>query len=140
MKKSLILFLISLLFSQILFAKNEIHRFSIQKAMQSEDFKKYLDPNITFIFGSGYEGDFIVKQVKANRKANGVGKSDEKSCQRALLNSLLALQNKALKLGSTKIVNITSFYYKNHFDSKTHYECGSGALMSGVTLRADIVK
>ena len=42
--------------------------------------------------------------------------------------------------GGNAIVNIHSYYYKNAFSSSTEFECGAGAIMSGVTMVGDVVK
>ena len=42
--------------------------------------------------------------------------------------------------GGNAVVNIHSYYYKNTFSSSTEFECGAGAVMSGVTMVGAVVK
>lgn len=142
MKKIFVGALALLLSSGVLYAKNEVQYFDIQNAMNSPEFKAALDPKISFKFGSGSgKGHkIIVSKLMSNKKANGVGKNDEAACQRALLNALISFQERAIKEGGTKVVNITGYYYKQEYDSKEKFQCGVGNIMSGVTLRGDIAK
>ncbi len=57
-----------------------------------------------------------------------------------MLTALKAMQERALRDGGTKVINITGYYKKHPFDSKTEYQCGVGNLIVGVTIRADIAK
>ena len=82
----------------------------------------------------------IVRDLTSNKKTNGFNKSDEEACQIALLSALKSFQERAVKEGGTKVVNLTGYYKKQPFNSKTQFQCGSGSLMSGVTLRGDIAK
>ena len=102
--------------------------------------KNFLLPNVSINFGTGYSGQVIVKDLTSNKKTNGFNKSDEEACQIALLSALKTFQERALKEGGTKVVNLTGYYKKQQFNSKTQFQCGSGALMSGVTLKGDIAK
>ncbi len=102
--------------------------------------KNFLLPNVSINFGTGYSGQVIVKDLTSNKKTNGFNKSDEEACQIALLSALKTFQERALKEGGTKVVNLTGYYKKQPFNSKTQFQCGSGALMSGVTLKGDIAK
>ena len=126
--------------STSLYAKNDTMRFSIQNALNSELAKEKLDPSIKFSFGSGSKGAIIAKQLTANKKTNAVGKSDEAACQRAFISALITFQERAKREGGNKVVNLTSYYYKKDFDSKTEFECGVGNIMVGVTLKGDIAK
>ena len=102
--------------------------------------KEFLLPNVSISFGTGYTGKVIVKDLTSNKKTNGFNKSDEEACQIALLSALKSFQERAVKEGGTKVVNLTGYYKKQPFNSKTQFQCGSGSLMSGVTLRGDIAK
>jgi len=67
-------------------------------------------------------------------------KSDQKACQWAFLSAMATLQDRAIKEGGNAVVNIHRYYYKNTFSSSTEFECGAGAVMSGVTMVGDVVK
>lgn len=98
-------------------------------------------PKVTSLsFGTGTSGDFIVKNITSNKKTNAANKSDEEACTWAFLSAVKAFQDRARKEGGTKVVNLTSYYKKNDFNSKTHFQCGAGNIMAGVTLKGDIAK
>ena len=71
---------------------------------------------------------------------NSVGKSDQKACQWALLSALKSFQQRAQSLGANAVVNIKSNYKNNTYSHPTEYQCGAGAIMAGVALKADVVK
>ena len=76
----------------------------------------------------------------SNKKSNGVGKSDTLACQRAFLSAVLTFQQRARNEGGNAVVNLRSFYKSKPVSSATEFECGSGAVMSGVALRGDVVR
>lgn len=108
----------AMLFMGILWAKNEVEYFDLKAAFESEDFKMHLNKDIVFKFGSNSgKDDIIVKpNLTSNKKASFSKKATEESCQRALLNALISFQNRAIREGGTKVVNLTGFYYKQPFD------------------------
>lgn len=140
MKKFLFFVVAALFVANSAYAKNDIVRFPIAAALAEPDAKAKLDPNIKFYFGNKSAGRKITQQLSSNKKANGVGKSDQAACNRAFLSALLSFQDRAKKEGGNKVVNITSYYYKNVFVSDKEFECGVGTIMSGVTLRGYIAK
>lgn len=140
MKKFLFFAVAALFVANSAYAKNDIMRFPIAAALAEPDAKAKLDPNIKFYFGNKSAGRKITQQLSSNKKANGVGKSDQAACNRAFLSALLSFQDRAKKEGGNKVVNITSYYYKNVFVSDKEFECGVGSIMSGVTLRGYIAK
>lgn len=71
----------------------------------------------------------------ANRKTNAANKSDEEACRWVALTALVALQNKAKKLGANAVVDIVSYYKKNEFRSASKYECYAGTFVAGVALK-----
>lgn len=137
MKK--IIFTLFVLGLSVASAKNDIQNFSIQEALDSELAQEKLDPNIKFVFGAK-EGKVIKANLTANKKTNGFGKNKELACQRAFISALITFQNRAIKEGGNKVVNLSSYYYKNDFVSKTEYQCGVGNVTVGVTLKGDIAK
>ena len=118
MKKFLLFAVTALFIASAAYAKNDVVRFPIGKSA----------------------GRKITQQLSSNKKANGVGKSDQAACNRAFLSALLSFQDRAKREGGDKVVNITSYYYKHDFSSETEFECGTGNIMSGVTLRGYIAK
>lgn len=77
---------------------------------------------------------------KTTKKSNGVGKSDISACQRAFASAMITLQQRARREGGNAVINITSYYRGNHVSSTTEFECGSGAVISGVAFRGDVVR
>ena len=140
--KALIGVAFALLFCTNLQAKNEVNYFDLQKALQSAEFKQHLSGKIEFKFGenSGKNENIIISGLTSNKKAARGGKSEEASCQRALLNALITFEKRAIKEGGTKVVNLTGYYYKKPYDMTDKFQCGVGSLMTGVTLKGDIAK
>lgn len=141
MKKLLLATIVALFASSVLYAKNEVQYFDLNSALQSAEFKRHLSGQITFKFGkgSGSNDTIIVPNLTSNKKAR-MSKSEEDSCQRALLNALITFEKRAVKEGGTKVVNLIGYYYKQPYDMKDKFQCGVGTLMTGVTLKGDIAK
>ncbi|WP_107695514.1 excinuclease ABC subunit A [Campylobacter concisus] len=137
--KKLISLVAILAFATSLNARDDVKYHSLD-FLNGPKAKNFLLPNVSISFGTGYSGQVIVKDLTSNKKTNGFNKSDEEACQIALLSALKTFQERALKEGGTKVVNLTGYYKKHPFNSKTQFQCGSGALMSGVTLKGDIAK
>ncbi len=121
-------------------ARDDVHHFSIEEALSSPKAKGVLDPNIKLSFGSGTKGNIIKSGLTANKKTNAFNKSDKEACEWAFLSAVKTFQERAVKEGGTKVINLTGYYKKKAFDSKTQFQCGAGALMAGVTLKGDIAK
>ena len=117
-----------------------MHHFSIEEALSSPKAKGVIDPNIKLSFGSGTKGGIIKSGLTANKKTNAFNKSDKEACEWAFLSAIKTFQERAVKEGGTKVINLTGYYKKKAFDSKTQFQCGAGALMAGVTLKGDIAK
>ena len=137
--KKLISLVAILAFATSLNARDDVKYHSLD-FLNGPKAKNFLLPNVSISFGTGYSGQVIVKDLTSNKKTNGFNKSDEEACQIALLSALKTFQERALKEGGTKVVNLTGYYKKQPFNSKTQFQSGSGALMSGVTLKGDIAK
>ena len=137
--KKLVSLVAILAFATSLNARHDVKYHSLD-FLNGPKAKNFLLPNVSISFGTGYSGQVIVEDLTSNKKTNGFNKSDEEACQIALLSALKTFQERALKEGGTKVVNLTGYYKKQPFNSKTQFQCGSGALMSGVTLTGDIAK
>lgn len=130
-----------MLLTSSVWAKNDVMRFSIQGALNDPRAKEVLDPSIKLYFGKdGGKAKKITQQLSANKKTNGVGKSDEAACNWAFLSAIKTFQERAKREGGSKVVNLSSYYYKNEFISSKEFECGVGNIMVGVTLRGYIAK
>ena len=124
------------------YSRDTQHNYSIQDALQSEDFKAKLNPNIRLYFGK--QGHAKVKKsfgnFTTNKKTNAFNKKDEDACRWVFLGALLTLQERAQKEGGNAVINIASNYKKKRMSSTTEYECHAGNIMAGVALTGDVVK
>jgi uncharacterized protein YbjQ (UPF0145 family) len=114
----------------------------VADAMATPDAKARLNMGVQFFFGNTAHppvaqsyGEFM-----SNKKTNGTNKSDKEACEWAFLSAMLSFQQRAVAVGGNAVINIRSYYKQNEVSSETQYECGSGALMSGVTFKGDVVK
>ncbi len=77
--------LITLILASTTHARDDREMFSIEEALNTGDAKAKLDRGIRFVFGDS--GDAPAKtshgEFVSNKKANGVGRSDQTACQRA---------------------------------------------------------
>lgn len=132
--------LISLLLAVPAAARDTKAMYSIAEALASPEAQS-IDESIPLHFGDG-EHPAIARTIgnfTSNKKTNGFGRSDVKACQRAFASAMLSFQKRARSEGGSAVVNLTSYYKENHVSSSTEFECGSGAVMSGVTFRGDVV-
>lgn len=124
------------------FARDDQKMHPIEDALNSAAAKEKLDPVIKLYFGSQTvpvtEKNY--GEWKTNKKTNGFNKSDREACEWTFLSALLELQERARKEGGNAIIHIKSNYKNKETSSETEYMCGSGALMSGVALKGDVVK
>lgn len=123
-------------------ARNTVVKASIEEALAWGERENVLNDSISLYFGDQAHPavERTVGTYTANRKTNGVGKSDEKACQWAFLSAMAVLQQRAVREGANAVVNIRSYYYKNDFSSTTEFECGAGNIMAGVTMIGDVVR
>lgn len=124
------------------FARDDQKMHPIEEALNSAAAKEKLDPAIKLYFGSQPTPATAQNfgEWKTNKKTNGFNKSDRAACEWTFLSALLELQERARKEGGNAIINIKSNYKNQETSSETEYMCGSGALMSGVALKGDVVK
>lgn len=138
--KKIIIFVAILALSSSLQARDEIVYFPIKNAIDTEKAREVLNPNIKLSFGTGTKAKFILRGIMSNKKTNAFMKSDEQACSWALLSALKSFQERAVREGGTKVVNLRGYYKKNKYDSKTKFQCGAGSVIAGVTLIGDIAK
>jgi uncharacterized protein YbjQ (UPF0145 family) len=74
------------------------------------------------------------------KRSNGFAKSDQTSCNRAMLSVLRAFQESAKQKGANAVIDFVSYYKKNEERSATNYVCYAGALMSAVTMKGTYAK
>jgi uncharacterized protein YbjQ (UPF0145 family) len=113
----------------------------IAGGLQSKDAQEKLDGSIKFFFGTQPHPAVLSKFGfdVSNRKTRVFGRSDEAACNWAFLSAMIALQNRAKKMGANAVVNIVSYYNKDTMSSTTEFECRAGVLMAGVVLKGDFV-
>jgi uncharacterized protein YbjQ (UPF0145 family) len=123
-------------------ARNTKVMWPIADAMATPDARSRLNTGVQFFFGNGAH-PAVAKSFgvyTSNKKTNGTNKSDKEACEWAFLSAMLSFQQRAVELGGNAVINIRSYYDKHEVSSETEYECGSGALMSGVTFQGEVVK
>jgi hypothetical protein len=80
-------------------------------------------------------------QAKVLRRANSFGAAaPEAACQRAFASALIGLTEAAQKKGGDAVINIHSAFGPKDSASTTDYVCGTGAIVTGMTLYGDVVK
>jgi len=123
-------------------ARNTKAMWPIADAMAAPDAKSRLSSGVQLFFGSGVHPAVATSfgVYTSNKKTNGTNKTDKEACEWAFLSAMLSFQQRAAELGGNAIINIRSYYDKHEVSSETEYECGSGALMSGVTFQGEVVK
>src|SRR5262245_25192619 len=123
-------------------ARDTKNMWPIADAMNASEAKAQLDQGVQFFFGDSahpaVEKSFGVFQ--SNKKTNGVGRSDKEACEWTFLSAMLSFQQRAKQVGGDAVIKIESYYRQETVSSATEYQCGSGALMSGVTFRGEVVK
>jgi uncharacterized protein YbjQ (UPF0145 family) len=123
-------------------ARNTKAMWPIAEAMAAPDARSRLNSGIQFFFGNAAHPAVTTSfgVYTSNKKTNGTNKSDREACEWAFLSAMLSFQQRAAELGGNAVINIRSYYDKHEVSSETEYECGSGALMSGVTFQGEVVK
>jgi uncharacterized protein YbjQ (UPF0145 family) len=114
----------------------------IADAMATPDAQARLNMGVQFFFGDTDHSPVAQSfgEFMSNKKTNGANKSDKEACEWAFLSAMLSFQQRAVAVGGNAVINIRSYYRQNEVSSGTQYECGSGALMSGVTFKGEVVK
>lgn len=114
----------------------------IEDAMASADAKSKLGDEVKFYFGDQKTPKIESRlgDDSTNKKTNAFGKSDEAACQWAFLSAMIALKEKAEKLGANAVINIRSNYDRHAVSSTTDYECHAGGIMAGVALKGTYAK
>lgn len=123
-------------------ARDTKNMWPIADAMNAAEAKVQLNQGIKFFFGDSahppVEKSFGAFQ--SNKKTRGVGRTDKEACDWTFLSAMVSFQQRAKELGGDAVIKIESFYREIPISSVTEYQCGSGALMSGVTFRGEVVK
>lgn len=123
-------------------ARDKRVHFDIASAIAQGKSQGVLDGSVRFYF-EGQATPRVLEDLGAastNRKTNAVGKSEEESCDWAMLGALVALENAAKARGANAVVGLRSNFKSVVYSSATQYECGTGRLMVGVALLGTYAK
>lgn len=123
-------------------ARDKRVQFNIASAIAQGKAQGVLDGSVAFYF-EGQSTPAVVQDfgvANTNRKTNAVGKSEQESCDWALLGALVALQDAAKARGANAVIGLRSNFKRQVFSSATQYECGAGRLMVGVALLGSYAK
>jgi hypothetical protein len=104
--------------------------------------KTRLDDSIKLYFGDQPTPKVLsrIGEDSTSNKTNGFGKDDGLGCKWAAYSALVALQERARRVGANAVINIVSNYKHDVFSSRTEYECHAGNFVIGVALKGTFVK
>ncbi|WP_018996626.1 hypothetical protein [Hirschia maritima] len=102
-------------------AKSKPHVFSVAEFMEKEENREALG-GFPIVWGKSASGTQIGDVSTGGRPANGFHKKIQSSCERALLNSLIAMRDLAQSKGGTKITGVHSSMGTD-FNPATEYVC-----------------
>jgi len=131
-----------LLTSTVADARDTLHKYPLESALQKAQASGQLAPGIKLFFGTQKHGKPTAQlgPARTNKKTNFFNKSDEVGCEYVFLSAMIQLTQYAQRVGGNAIVNIRSNYKGNEFSSETEYECGAGNVTVGVAFVGDVVK
>jgi len=122
-------------------AKDKVVHLSFESGVAAAQKAGLIDGSVKFyLAGTGPQGTVVNDNVTINRKTNAFGKSDEETCNHVLATDLIYLQNEAKQAGANAVTDIVSNYNDTEYRDSQNYECHKGFLMSGVALKAKLVK
>src|SRR5262245_23002006 len=115
-------------------ARDDVQTFPVADVLNNPEYAAKL-AGVKFFFGDQAH-PAVAREVgsyQSNKKTNAFGKSDKDACEWAFLSALLSFRDRALAEGGDAVVNLTGFYKKQEFSSSSHFQCGAGATVAGVT-------
>lgn len=123
-------------------ARNDYIMLNIQEALAAPDAKAKLGGDIQFHFGESNTPKNLERlgEDSTNRKTNAFNKSDEEACRWAFVSAIIALRDKAQRLGANAVVNIRSNNNQVQKYSATEFECRVGNVVAGVALKGQYAK
>ena len=127
--------------STAVFARDTKYRLEISDVLMMPEAAGRLDPSVKLYFGpqSAPEGEEH-GVVVANPKTNSLHQKDGEACRWLMLSGLVEMQKRAKAMGATAITGIESNYRKEPFSSETQFVCHAGPLITGVSLRGQMIK
>jgi hypothetical protein len=125
------------------FARNDmdIADYSIRRALDSDEARERLDPDIRLSFGHRTHGPVAryIGKWKSS-KAASLADGPEAACQHAFITALISLQRRAAKEGGNAVIGINSYYDRRESSSDAAYACGLGERRSAVALTGTVVR
>jgi hypothetical protein len=122
-------------------AGDKVIHLSFENGVAAAQKAGLIDGSVKFyLAGTGPRGKVVNDNVTINRKTNAFGKGDEDTCNHVLATDLIYLQSEAKQAGANAVTDIVSNYNDTQFSDGQNYECHKGFLMSGVALKAKLVK
>jgi uncharacterized protein YbjQ (UPF0145 family) len=122
-------------------ARDDQNLYPIGQVLKSPAAQGKLDPSVRLYFG-GQRHPNVAREIgqwSTSRKTNAFAKADAQACEWAFLSAVIALQQRARKVGGNAVINIVSNYRNIVTSSETEYVCGAGALIAGVALKGRVV-
>ena len=133
---------VGLLLSTGVLARDSVRHYPLKDVINMPEAQGKLDGSVKFYL-AGQKTPKILKRMSSNvsnKKTNSVGKDEEFGCRWAAMSALLSFQESAKRLGANAVVDIVSYYKKVESKSATDYECHSGNIVVGVTLKGTYAK
>ncbi|MEQ8266962.1 MAG: hypothetical protein RH982_07190 [Parvibaculum sp.] len=123
-------------------AADKIVMMPVKPALETPAAREKLDGSVGFYFGDTSHPQVVesLGSVISKKKTNAFAKSDAETCQHVALSTFIELQHQAQLRGGNAVINIVSYFDAEERKSDTEYECRVGFLMSGVTLKGEVVK
>lgn len=123
------------------FARDDVQSFPIADVLDNPEYASRL-AGVKFFFGDQAHPAVArrIGEYQSNKKTNAFNKSDKTACEWAFLSALLSFHQRAQAEGGDAVIELTGYYKKQPFSSATHFQCGAGATMAGVTLKGTVVK
>src|SRR5689334_13589443 len=123
------------------YARDTKYLMKISEVLTMPEAAGRLDPTVKLYFGkeSAPPGEEH-GEVVANTKTNSLNRKHEEACRWMMLSGLVQLQKRAKAMGATAIVSIESNYKNQPLSSETEFECHAGTLVTGVSLRGQMIR
>ncbi|MBU0675778.1 MAG: excinuclease ABC subunit A [Proteobacteria bacterium] len=123
-------------------AADQWHQFPVDNAIHGALGKDKLLPGIK-LFMKGEKHPGLQKKLgefEANKRSNGLGKSDQVACDVAFLSALISLQSRAQREGGNAVVDIYTITKDRKFESVTEYSCLAGKMVVNVALMGTVAQ
>lgn len=122
-------------------ARDDRVMLSIAEALDSDIAQEKLGDDIKLFFGDQpYPPSKKLGNYQSNKKTNGFARDKNIACYRAFTTAMISFQSRARQMNADSVVNITSYYKKEHISSPSEFMCGQGNTMVGVTFKGDVAR